>query len=118
MVALHWSRAPTAAWAVKLPKRWALTLTDGMRIELRSKGTVVTGVYAGFIDTDMAAEVSAEKVAPSEVANRLMEGIEDGAAHVCADEYSKALFATLFANPASVERDMQIAWDSDNAWSN
>lgn len=91
-------------------KHAALTLTDGMRMQLRGKGTTVTGVYAGFIDTDMAARVNGPKASPREVADRMLKGIRSGIDHVCADEYSQAVFRTMFSDPASVERDMRAAW--------
>ena len=91
-------------------KHAALALTDGLRIQLRDKGTTVTGVYAGFIDTDMAAHVSSPKASPEEVAARLLDGIQCGADHVCADEYSKSIFRTMFAAPESIEREMQAEW--------
>jgi NAD(P)-dependent dehydrogenase (short-subunit alcohol dehydrogenase family) len=41
-----------------------LALTNGIRIELRSHGTLVVGVHAGYIDTDMVARVSTAKPLP------------------------------------------------------
>ena len=60
--------------------------------------------------TDMAAHVSSPKASPEEVAARLLDGIQCGADHVCADEYSKSIFRTLFAAPESIEREMQAEW--------
>jgi NAD(P)-dependent dehydrogenase (short-subunit alcohol dehydrogenase family) len=41
---------------------------------------------------------------------RALAGIQCGADHVCADEYSKSIFRTLFAAPESIEREMQAEW--------
>jgi NAD(P)-dependent dehydrogenase (short-subunit alcohol dehydrogenase family) len=49
-------------------KAAAWSLTNALRIELRRHGTLVVAVHAGFIDTDMAAGVSADKVSPQSVA--------------------------------------------------
>ena len=46
-------------------KAAAWSLTNALRIELRRQGTLVVAVHAGFIDTDMAAGVSAEKISPN-----------------------------------------------------
>jgi NAD(P)-dependent dehydrogenase (short-subunit alcohol dehydrogenase family) len=46
--------------------QWALT--NSLRTELRSHGTLVVGVHAGFIDTDMTASVTEEKISPRAVA--------------------------------------------------
>ena len=45
-------------------KHAALAVTNALRIELKAQGTAVIGVYAGFIDTDMAAQVTGEKTSP------------------------------------------------------
>ena len=49
-------------------KAAAWSLTNALRIELRRQGTLVVAVHAGFIDTDMAAGVTGEKVSPESVA--------------------------------------------------
>ncbi len=46
-------------------KHAALAMTDAMRIQLKDQGTQVLGVYAGFIDTDMAAGVDSVKNEPA-----------------------------------------------------
>ncbi|MCB5906306.1 SDR family NAD(P)-dependent oxidoreductase [Streptomyces pinistramenti] len=50
-----YSASQAAAWAP----------TNGVRVELRGQGTLVVGVHAGLIDTDMAAHVEAPRAAPS-----------------------------------------------------
>src|ERR1700722_4953969 len=53
-------------------KHAALAVTDAARIELRGQGTHVVGVYAGFIDTDMAAglaDPSQPRTSPRQVAD-------------------------------------------------
>ena len=37
----------------------------------------MVGVYAGFIDTDMAAKVNTPKTSPRRVAERTLEGLPD-----------------------------------------
>src|SRR5689334_7354320 len=49
-----------------------------LRIVLKAQGTAVIGVYAGFIDTDMAAQVTGEKTSPVQVAERALDGIRRG----------------------------------------
>ena len=48
-------------------KAAAWSLTNGIRVELAHNGTLVIGVHAGFIDTDMAALTDAPKVSPESV---------------------------------------------------
>jgi NAD(P)-dependent dehydrogenase (short-subunit alcohol dehydrogenase family) len=66
-------------------KHAALAVTDGLRMHLRAQGTQVVGVYAGYIDTDMAAPVDAPKTTARQVAERTLEGIRTGRDHVYAD---------------------------------
>ncbi len=56
-------------------KHAAKALTDAARVQLRAQGTHVLGVYAGFIDTDMAADVEGAKTSPAQVAARALEGM-------------------------------------------
>src|SRR6202041_1645220 len=59
-------------------KHAALALTEGVRIQLKSQGTQVVAVYAGFIDTDMAGGFDREKTPPRQVAERTLAGIREG----------------------------------------
>lgn len=65
-------------------KHAALAVTDAVRMELRAHGTRVTAVYAGYIDTDMAAGIDAPKTSAREVAERTIDGLRAGAEHVLA----------------------------------
>ena len=51
-------------------KHAASAVTDALRIQLKAQGTHVVGVYAGFIDTDMAARVNAPKPPPGRSPSR------------------------------------------------
>src|SRR3984957_5867758 len=59
-------------------KHAALALTDAVRIQLKEQGTQVTAVFAGFIDTDMAADFASAKVSPRQVAERTLDGVRQG----------------------------------------
>jgi NAD(P)-dependent dehydrogenase (short-subunit alcohol dehydrogenase family) len=95
-------------------KHAALAVTDAARIQLRGQGTHVVGVYAGFIDTDMAAELAgpgATKTSPRQVADRTLEGIANGIDHVRADARSEELWNLIRQEPGQVEQSMQQVWD-------
>ena len=70
-------------------KHAALALTDAMRIQLKAQGTHVVGVYAGFIDTGMAKGVGGPKSSPRQVAERTLDGLRTGQAHVLADDRAR-----------------------------
>jgi len=90
----------------------ALSLTQGIRIELRSQGTLVTAVHAGYIDTDMAATIDAPKTSPEEVAARIIEGIRNNQEEVLADQSSQEIKAVLASNPQLFYQQLQADWDN------
>ena len=90
----------------------ALSLTQGIRIELRSQGTLVTAVHAGYIDTDMAATIDAPKTSPEEVAARIIEGIRTNQEEVLADQSSQEIKAVLALNPHLFYQQLQADWDN------
>jgi hypothetical protein len=74
----------------------------------------VVGVYAGFIDTDMAADLAgpgAPRTAPRQVAERALEGIANGVDHVRADARSEEMWNLVRRNPEQVEESLQRAWN-------
>ena len=89
----------------------ALAVTDAVRIQLKAQGTHVVGVYAGFIDTDMAAQVNTPKTSAHQVAERTLDGLRTGQNHVIADDSARDTRAAVLADPAAVEAKMQIAWE-------
>ncbi len=97
-------------------KHAALALTDGARIQLKRQGTSVTGVYAGFIDTDMAAGVAGEKTSPQQVAERTLEGVRAGRDHVFADERAEETWRATRTDPAGLALRMQQQWDAGEFW--
>jgi NAD(P)-dependent dehydrogenase (short-subunit alcohol dehydrogenase family) len=95
-------------------KHAALALTDGVRIQLKTQGTQVVAVYAGFIETDMAASVDSPKVSPQQVAERTLAGIRSGQDHVHADESSERIWQAMKTDPAALHAQMQQQWDEGN----
>jgi NAD(P)-dependent dehydrogenase (short-subunit alcohol dehydrogenase family) len=91
-------------------KHAALAVSDGLRVVLKSQGTHVTSVYAGFIDTDMAGNVDAPKTTPQQVTEKTLEGIEKGLEDVHADEQSENYWRAL-REDRGLRRSMQEIWD-------
>jgi NAD(P)-dependent dehydrogenase (short-subunit alcohol dehydrogenase family) len=92
-------------------KHAALAVSDAARIELYKQGTQVIGVYAGFIDAEMAAARSGPKTSPAQVAARALEGVESGLNHVLADERARQIYDAVRRDPEQLERTQQEAWD-------
>ncbi len=93
-------------------KAAAWSLTNALRIELRHQGTLVVAVHAGFIDTDMAAGVNAEKVSPHSVATQIIAAIEADAEEVLADPTSEMVKAALPNDLTTLYPALQAQWDA------
>ena len=93
-------------------KAAAWSLTNALRLELRRQGTLVVAVHAGFIDTDMAASVSAEKISPQSVASQIVSAIEADAEEVLADPASAMVKAALPNDLTALYPALQEQWDA------
>jgi NAD(P)-dependent dehydrogenase (short-subunit alcohol dehydrogenase family) len=87
-----YSASKAAEWSV----------TNGLRLELAPQGTQVVAVHVGYIDTDMAAHVSAPKLRPETVAGDVLEGVEAGAIEVLADDLTRGVRRGLAGNLADL----------------
>jgi NAD(P)-dependent dehydrogenase (short-subunit alcohol dehydrogenase family) len=95
----------SAAWA----------LTNAARIELRRQGTLVTGVFAGVIDTEMgAAFTDLPKVGPQSVVDQALDGIEAGAEEVLCDERTRSVKAALPRDLTEIYPAHQARWDASH----
>jgi NAD(P)-dependent dehydrogenase (short-subunit alcohol dehydrogenase family) len=92
-------------------KAAAMSLTNSIRFELRSQQTLVAGVFAGYIDTDMAANLPYPKVSSAEVAARIIEGIEADREEILADERAQTLRSELLGDYGSFNANMQRIWE-------
>lgn len=90
-------------------KAAALALTNASRIELRSQNTLVVGIFADFIDTDMA-KLPVPKISPEDVVNQTLNAIIKGDEEVYADEESRNRASRLRTDPQAVVRGMQEDW--------
>ncbi len=80
------------------------SLTQGVRAELAAQGTLVTGVYPGPVDTDMAAGLPMEKTPPNRVARAVLDGVEAGDEDIYPDPTSKEMRSGLLGDPKAVEK--------------
>src|SRR3954447_24470206 len=96
-------------------KAAAWSLTNALRIELRRQGTLVVGVHAGVIDTDMAAGVTGEKVSPQSVAQQIVTAIETDAEEVLADPTSQMVKAALADDLTALYPALQAQWDAETS---
>ena len=108
---VSWFTAPFNA-TYCATKHAALVVSDATRIELKRQGTRVVGVYAGFIDTDMATSINQPKTQPRQVAERAFDGVESGKDHVLADMRAEEIWRTTREHPAQLAALQQHAWDT------
>jgi NAD(P)-dependent dehydrogenase (short-subunit alcohol dehydrogenase family) len=101
----NYSATKAAAWS----------LTNALRTQLRAQGTQVVAVHAGFIDTDMAAAVTAPKIAPENVARQTVDALRTGAEEVLADDTSKNAKAAIPDDLAVVYPGIQESYDAATA---
>lgn len=92
-----------------LTKAAAWAMTNGVRLELAEQGTLVTAVHLGLADTDMSAGWTVDKIAPSDLADAALDGVEAGSAEVLADQWSRDVKARLPLAPEEFNAAMDRA---------
>jgi NAD(P)-dependent dehydrogenase (short-subunit alcohol dehydrogenase family) len=107
--ALSWLSLPTSGgYSAAKAALWAAT--NSLRLALAEQKTLVVAVHVGFMDTDMAAAVTAQKltdvmqayhlptaskIAPQVVAEAVIDAVEAGEPEVLADENTRHVRAAL-----------------------
>ncbi|RDS86244.1 SDR family oxidoreductase [Dyella psychrodurans] len=103
---LSWlSRPHTLTYSISKAAAWALT--NGLRNELRDQGTLVVGVHAGLIDTDMVKNLTGPKSSAEDIAQRVIEGLQNGDEEVLADGVSQQVKASFALSPSAYLRDQR-----------
>jgi short-subunit dehydrogenase len=98
--ALSWVALPqSAGYCAAKSAMWSAT--NSLRLTLGEQGTLVTAVYAAYVDTRMAAAVNAPKTAPEVVAKVTLDAVEADEHEVLVDEPARQVRAGL-SGPLSV----------------
>jgi NAD(P)-dependent dehydrogenase (short-subunit alcohol dehydrogenase family) len=98
---LSWVSFPQDA-AYCAAKSAAWSLTNALRQELAPQGTRVSALHVGYMDTDMARDVTAPKSDPADIARIAVDGIAAGTAEIIADDTSKQALAGLSGGVAAL----------------
>ena len=93
-------------------KHAALALTDAVRFQLKAQGTLVVGVFSGYIDTDMAASVTLPKVSPRQVAERTLTGIQERRDRVYVDDNTEKTWHAVQNDLEGLHASVQARWDA------
>jgi NAD(P)-dependent dehydrogenase (short-subunit alcohol dehydrogenase family) len=87
---------PGGAGAYSAAKAAEWGLTDAVRDQLAPQGVTVSALHVGYMDTDMAADVPADRKAdPGYVARLALDGVQAGRPEILADDLSRGVKAGL-----------------------
>ena len=113
-----WLASPfNGSYCASKSAQWALT--NAIRTELRATGTLVVGVHAGWIDTDMAANVPESKISTGEVAAQALDAVQRGDEEVLTDDSTRHVKASLPTDQSSLYPEIQQRWDANDwPWTN
>jgi len=97
--ALSWFAAPGAgAYAVAKSAEW--NMTNALRLELASQGTLVQGIFLGAADTDIMSGYDGPMIDPRDVPRASLDGLESNSIEVVVDDWSAMVKSSLAADPA------------------
>ena len=77
-------------------------LTNALRVELAPKNIRVAGLHVGYLDTDMAADITAPKSDPAAIAKLALDAIAAGDYEIVADETSRTVKAGLSVGVSAI----------------
>jgi short-subunit dehydrogenase len=87
-------------------KAAALSLTQGLRAELGSKGVRVAAALPGAVDTRMTAGLPIPKMSPADAATEILDGFERGEEETYVGDMARGLAEGLAKDPKGVERQL------------
>lgn len=91
------------ATTYSLSKAAAHSLTQAIRAHLAPHQVYVAGVYPGPIDTDMARELTFEKLSAEAAAQAILDGVEARREEIFPDPFAQQLGALYQRDPKAVE---------------
>jgi NAD(P)-dependent dehydrogenase (short-subunit alcohol dehydrogenase family) len=98
---LSWVSFPEiGAYCAAKSAEWSLT--NALRVQLADQNIRVTGLHVGYMDTDMARAVDAEKSHPADIARTAVDGIAAGAYEILADNAARQAQAALAEGVATL----------------
>jgi NAD(P)-dependent dehydrogenase (short-subunit alcohol dehydrogenase family) len=76
------------------------SMTNALRLDLAPKGVGVTGLHVALMDTDMGRRYDGPRSNPQDVVRQALDGVEQGAHEVLADDYTRYVKSSLSADLA------------------
>ncbi|MFJ3720578.1 SDR family oxidoreductase [Streptomyces sp. NPDC090057] len=87
------SRPDYPGYAASKAAQWSLT--GALREGLREQGTLVIGVHAGFVETDLSSFTDAPKISAEDLAEQTMDALANDRVEVLADERTRQVKQAL-----------------------
>ncbi|MGW1807933.1 SDR family oxidoreductase [Streptomyces sp. NPDC002078] len=96
--AASWASRPDyPGYAASKAAQWSLT--GALREGLREQGTLVVGVHASFVETDLSDFTGAPKISAADVAEQTMEALANDQVEVLTDERTRQVKHALSQPP-------------------
>lgn len=83
-----------------------LRMTESVRAELAAQNTAVHAVMTGAVDTDMAAGYDGPKNTPAEVAQAILNGVQQGEEDVYVGDMTGWINGALKEDPKGLEKQL------------
>ena len=80
------------------------SLTQATRAELANQNTLVIGLYPGPVDTRMTVALPLDKATPSQIADALLTGIEQGTEDIYPDEMASNILTSVGKELKNIEK--------------
>jgi short-subunit dehydrogenase len=87
-------------------KAACLSLTQGLRGELRPQGVRIVAALPGAVDTRMTAMLTIPKMTTADAAAEILDGFEAGEEEIYVGEMARGIAAALAHDPKAVERQL------------
>ncbi|MFL4905645.1 SDR family oxidoreductase [Streptomyces sp. MMS24-I2-30] len=87
------SRPDYPGYAASKAAQWSLT--GALREGMRAQGTLVIGVHASFVETELSSFTDAPKIGAADVAEQTMEALENDRVEVLTDERTRQVKSAL-----------------------
>jgi NAD(P)-dependent dehydrogenase (short-subunit alcohol dehydrogenase family) len=97
-------------------KAAALSMTHAARAHLKAQGTRVVAVLPGAVDTDMSRDLQGPKMAPSAVADAVIDGLKVGLEEIYPGEMAAGVAFGLAIDPKTIERQFGTYFSPEETW--
>jgi NAD(P)-dependent dehydrogenase (short-subunit alcohol dehydrogenase family) len=93
----------------EISKAAAWSATNSLRLALRERGTTVTALHVGYMDTDMTARIDAPKADPRDIARQTADAIVAGDFEILADDTTRSVKSRLSADVTALYAQLAAA---------